>query len=135
MKRSKGSVGGFTETMGGATADDGTISSDEWLGPETMQMGTAVGSGAQEKAGTDTGSEVTGKDSAASEKEGAAGDAVDMLAGARGVAEAGGMEKVGPGGWEGGKEVMDDIGAAGGSTADGETDGWGTGRLETEVGM
>lgn len=58
-----------------------------------------------------------------------------MLAGARGVAEAGGMEKVGPGGWEGGKEVMDDIGAAGGSTADGETDGWGTGRLETEVGM
>lgn len=61
-------------------------------------MGTAVGSGAQEKAGTDTGSEVTGKDSPASEKEGAAGDAVDMLAGARGVAEAGGMEKVGPGG-------------------------------------
>lgn len=29
VKRSKGSVGGFTETTGGATADDGTVSSDE----------------------------------------------------------------------------------------------------------
>lgn len=30
---------------------------------------------------------------------------------------------------------MDDVGAAGGSPAEGETDGWGTGTLETGDGM
>jgi len=78
----------------------------------------------QGKIETGGGSELPGKDSTASEKEGAAGEAVDILATGRGVAEAVGMEKVEPGGWGGGgKELMDDMGAAGGSTAD-----WGTDR-------
>lgn len=72
----------------------------------------------QEKVETGTRSEVAGKESAALEKEGAAGEAAD-----RGVAEGVGMERVEPGGWGGGKELMDDMGAGGGSPADGETDG------------
>lgn len=73
------------------------------MGPDTVQRGRAVESVVQEKAGTDTGPEVTGKDSAASEKEGAAGEAVDMSAAARGIAEAGGVEKPEAGICEGGK--------------------------------
>lgn len=80
--------------------------------------------GAQEKVETATGPGLAGKDRAATEKEGAAGEDVDMLAADRGVAEAAGMERVGPpGGWGGGKEFMEDMGAAGGSPAEGETDG------------
>lgn len=88
-----------------------------------MQTDTGAELAAQEKVDMDTGSELAGKDRVASEKEGAAGEAVDILAAERGAAEAAGMEKVGPGGWGGGKELMEDIGAAGGSPAEGETDG------------
>lgn len=59
----------------------------------------------------------------ASEKEGAAGEAVDMLEADRGVAEAAGMDKVGPGGRGSEKELMVDMEAAGGSPAEAETDG------------
>lgn len=88
-----------------------------------MQTDTGAELGVQEKAGTGAGTEVAGKDRAAPEKEGAAGEAVDMTAADRGAAEAAGMEKIGPGGSGGGKELTEDIGAAGGSPADGETDG------------
>lgn len=77
------------------------------MGPDTVLTGTELA--AQEKVGTDT--ELAGK---TSEKDGAAGE--DMLAADRGVAEAVGMEKTGPGGW---KELMEDMGAAG--------EGWWTG--------
>lgn len=58
-----------------------------------------------------------------------------MLATDRGAAVAMGMGKVGPGGRGHGKELTEDMGAAGGSPAEGETDGWGTGRLDTGIGM
>lgn len=46
-----------------------------------------------------------------------------MLPADGGVAEAVGMGKVGPGGWGCGKELTEDMGEAGGSPAEGETDG------------
>ena len=83
------------------------------MGPDTVltdtglaaqeKVGTDTELAEQEKVGTDT--ELAGK---ASEKDGAAGE--DTLAADRGVAEAAGMEKIGPGGW---KELMEDMGAAG----------------------
>lgn len=88
------------------------------MGPNTVQTDTELG--AQEKVGTDT--ELAGKDRVAPEKEGE-----DILAADRGVAEAAGMEKVGPGGWQGGKELVVDMEAAGGGPAGGETDGCSTG--------
>ncbi len=67
--------------------------------------------------------ELAGKDRVASEKEGAAVEAVDILAADGGVAEAAGMEKAGPGGRGTGKEMMEDMEEAGGSPTEGETDG------------
>lgn len=84
------------------------------MDPDTVETDTGAELGAQEKAGTDA--ELAGKDRVASEKEGAAGEAADMWTTDRCVAEAVGMEKVGPGGWGGGKELMEDMGAAGGET-------------------
>lgn len=49
--------------------------------------------GVQEKAETDTGPELAGKDRGVTEKEGATAEAVDM-----GEAQAEGMGRVGPGG-------------------------------------
>lgn len=88
-----------------------------------VQTDTGAELGVQEKVETDTDTGLAGKDRVASEKEGAAGDAVDILAADRGVAEAEGMEKVGPGGRGGEKELMEDMGEADGSPAEGETDG------------
>lgn len=72
---------------------------------------------------TDAGPELAGKDRLASEKEGTTGEAADIFEAERGVAEAAGIEKFDPGGRGGGKELMEDIGAASGSPTDGETDG------------
>lgn len=135
VKRSVGSVEEFKETRGGAATDTGTTDTEEWVGPDTVQTDAGAELGVQEKVETDTDPGLAGKDGAASEKEGAAGEVVDMLAADRGVAETVGMEKVGPVGRGGGKELMEDMGAAGGSPAEGETDGWGTGRLDTGLGM
>lgn len=88
-----------------------------------VQVDTGAELGVQEKVATDAGPELAGKDRAASEKEGAAGEAVDMLAADGGVAVAAGMEKTGPGGRGGGKELMEVMGAAGGIPGEGETDG------------
>lgn len=132
VKRSNGSVEEFTETTGVALTDVGTADTDEWLGPDTEWTGMGVELGVQEKVETGIASEMAGKDSAASEKDGA-GEAVDMLAADRGVAEAGGIEKVEPGGWGGGKQLM---GAVGEIPAEWETeDRWDTGMLETWAGM
>ena len=79
--------------------------------------------GAQEKVEADAGPELAGKDRGATEKEGAAGETVDILAAGRGVAEAVGIEREWVGGWGGRKEFMEDMAAAGGSLAEGETDG------------
>lgn len=87
-----------------------------------MQTGTGAELGVQEKVGTDADPELAGKDRAASGKEGAAGEAVDRFAADGFVAEAAGMEKVGPGGKGGGKELMEDTEEAGGSPAEGVTD-------------
>lgn len=100
-----------------------------------MQTDRGAELGVQEKVETDVDPELAGKDGAASEKEGAAREAVDMLAAGRGVAEAAGMERVGPVGRGDGKELMEDMGVAGGSPGEGETDGWGTGRLDPGLGM
>lgn len=82
------------------------------MGPNTVQTDTELG--AEEKVGTDT--ELAGK------------EGEEILAADRGVAEASGMEKVGPGGWQGEKELVVDMEAAGGgSPAGGETDGCWTG--------
>ena len=78
--------------------------------------------GVQEKVETGIASEMAGKDSAASEKDGPAGEAVDMLAADRGGAEVGRIEKVEPGGWGGGKQLIEGMGAAGGIPAEWETE-------------
>lgn len=93
------------------------------MGPDTVQTDVGAALGVQEKVGTDTGTELAEKDRGATVKEGAAGEAADMLEADRGVAEAVGMEKVGPGGKGGGKELMEDMEEAGGSPAEGDTDG------------
>lgn len=67
-----------------------------------MHTDTGAELGAQEKVGTHMGPELEGK---ASEKEAAAGEAVDMLEAHGGVAEAAGMVKTGPGGTGGGNEL------------------------------
>lgn len=103
---------GFKETTGGAATDG-----DERVGPDPVQTDTGTELGAQEKVGMDT---ELGKDRVASEKEGAAGE--HMLAADRGVAEAAGIEKVGPDGWRGGKELMEYVEVAGLNPAEGETD-------------
>lgn len=83
-----------------------------------MQTDTGTKLGVQEKVETGTGPEMAGKDRVALEKEGAAVEGADKC-----VAEGVGMGKVGPGGWGSGKELMEDMGAAGGSSAEGERDG------------
>lgn len=98
-------------------------------------MQTGPGVELQEKAGAGRGSEAAGKDSAASENEGAAGEAKDMLAAGEGATETTGLEKVEPGGWGGRKELMEDTGAAGRSPDDWGTDKQQAGVLETWAGM
>lgn len=66
------------------------------MGPVALQMGTCTVLGVLEKL--DKGPELSGKDGAASEKEGAAGEAADILTADRGVVEAVGMDKLAPGG-------------------------------------
>lgn len=118
VKRSGGSTVVFNEATAGPATDEGTTETAGCGGPEKVE--THMGPGLEGKA---------------SEKEAAAGEAVDMLAAHGGVAEAAGMVKTGPGGTGGGNELMEVMVAAGGSPGDGETDGWGTGRLDPGLGM
>lgn len=46
-----------------------------------------------------------------------------MFGAGRGVAEVAAVEKVDPGGWGDGKELMEAMGAAGGGQDEGEADG------------
>lgn len=106
----------FNETTGGAATDN----AEECADPDAVHTDAGGVLAAEENVETDTGSEFGGKDRVASEKEGAAGEAVDIVAVESGVAEAAEMEKVGPGGWGSGKELMEVMGAMGGGAAEGE---------------
>lgn len=132
VKRSGGSMVVFNEATAGPATDEGTTETAGCGGPDTVHTDTGAELGAQEKVETHMGPGLEGK---ASEKEAAPGEAVDMLAAHGGVAEAAGMVKTGPGGTGEGNELMEVMVAAGGSPGDGETDGWGTGRLDPGLGM
>ena len=54
VNRSGGSVEEFNETTG---TDEGTTDTEEWAGPDTVQMDTGAETGVQEKVETDTGPE------------------------------------------------------------------------------
>lgn len=103
VKRSGGSAGGFIDTAGGAAE------TEEWLGPDTVLR--------VEEEETDTG--LVGKDRASKDEAGAAGEAAVILEAGRGPAVEVGMDRMGPCGMGGGKELMEGMRKAVGGESNG----------------